>query len=179
MSSKKSSGTLWLTGRPCSGKSTLALRLKKEMEDQGIKTVNLDGDVVRERLNSDLGFSDKDRRENLRRVAHVAQLFNENGCFVIASFVSPTNEMRKLVRSAIRDFKLCFVKCSPEICEKRDVKGMYKKARAGKIRDFTGVDAPFEDPIDPEVMIDTGKDNVETCVRQILEQLTVSLRLAL
>src|SRR3989338_8764190 len=150
MENKNLDMTLWLTGRPCAGKTTLAKRLREELDKRGIRTVNLDGDDVRGRLNADLGFSPKDRKENLRRVDQVAQLFNENGNFVIATFITPTNELRDMVRSIIVHFKLCYVKCSPELCEKRDVKGMYKKARKGEIKDFTGVSVPFEEPVTSE-----------------------------
>ena len=143
------------------------------MLKRGLQTANLDGDNVRAGLNRDLGFSDADRRENLRRVAHVAELFNENGTFVIATFVSPTHEMRKLVRSLVRRFKLCHVKCSPETCERRDVKGMYRKARRGEIKDFTGVHAPYEEPRDAEITVDTERHNVAACTRQILKALGV------
>ena len=163
--------TLWLTGRPCAGKTTIADRLIDEMEKRGIRVARLDGDDVRGRLNADLGFSEEDRRENLRRVAHVAQLFNENGNLVIAAFVSPTNELRSLVRGIVQNFKLCYVKCAPEVCEARDVKGMYKKARAGQIKDFTGVTAPFEEPLRPEIVVDTVKQDLEACVGHILKEL--------
>lgn len=163
--------TLWLTGRPCAGKSTLAKHLRQEMDKRGIRTVNLDGDDVRGKLNADLGFSEKDRKENLRRVAHVARLFNENGSFVIATFVSPTNEVREMVRGIIPNFKLCYVQSSLATCEARDVKGQYKKARRGEIKDFTGVSAPFEEPVRPDIVVHTEKNDVETCVAHILNEL--------
>lgn len=166
--------TLWFTGRPCAGKSTLAAALEEALEKRGVHVSRLDGDDVRNKLNADLGFTDKDRLENLRRVAHVAQLFNENDSFVVATFVSPTNEMRRLVRGIIGNFKLCYVKCSAELCEKRDVKGMYKKARLGQIKDFTGVSAPFEEPDECEIVVDTGHHSVEQCVGQILRAIGVS-----
>jgi len=169
MSSTLKPMTLWMTGRPCSGKSSLALRLKSPLESLGFKVVSLDGDAFRGRLSADLGFSPQDRRENLRRAAHVAQLFNENGSFVIASFVTPTHEVQKLVRSVVERFKLCFIQCSPEVCEKRDVKGMYKKARRGEIPDFTGVQAPFEDPSDASITVDTENQTEEQCTRHILQ----------
>ena len=165
--------TLWLTGRPCSGKSTIAWRLREEMNLRGIHTAYLDGDDVRGKLSADLGFSDKDRHENLRRVAHVAQLFNENASFVIAGFVSPTEDMRDLVRGIVKNFKLCYVRCSLETAEKRDVKGMYKKARAGLIKDFTGIGSPFEEPKNAEIVVDTDKYNLEKCVKQILKELGI------
>lgn len=160
--------TLWLTGLPCSGKTTLAKRLKEELDNRGFKTVHLDADDIRNKLNADLGFSPEDRKENLRRVAHVAKLFNENGSFVVASFVSPTNEYRKMIKEIIGNFKLVFLKCSLEACEKRDVKGMYKKAKNGEIKDFTGVSAPFEEPLDADIIVDTEHNSIEDCVKKIL-----------
>ena len=165
--------TLWLTGLPCSGKTTLAKRIKEELDNRGYKAVSLDGDDVRGRLNKDLGFSKEDRSENLRRIAHVAKLFNKNGNFVIASFVSPTNEYRKMVKEIIGNFKLVYVNCSVEACEKRDVKGMYKKARKGEIKDFTGISAPFEAPDSADIIVDTENNNLETCVNAILLSLKV------
>lgn len=165
--------TLWLTGLPCSGKTTLSKRLKEELDNRSYKAVCLDGDDVRGQLNADLGFSIEDRKENLRRIAHVAKLFNKNGNFVIASFVSPTNEYRKMVREIIGNFKLAYLKCPVEICEKRDIKGMYKKARKGEIKEFTGVSAPFEEPNDADMVIDTQKQDPEACVKQILKSLKV------
>lgn len=161
--------TLWLTGLPCSGKTTIAKRLKKELNNLGYRIVHLDGDAVRDTLNNDLGFSDADRKENLRRIAHVAKLFNENGNFVIASFVSPTERLRKMIKEIITNFKMIYVKCGVGTCEKRDVKGMYKKAKNGEIPDFTGVSAVFEEPKDADITIDTEKKDLETCVNDILE----------
>jgi len=163
--------TLWLTGLPCSGKTTLSKRLKEELDNRGFKAVCLDADDVRSKLNSDLGFTKTDRMENLRRVAHVAKLFNDNGNFVIASFVSPLEENRQLVREIIDNFRLVFVKCSLETCEKRDVKGMYKKARAGQIPEFTGVSAVFQEPSNADIVVDTEHLDVDDCVRQILDKI--------
>ncbi len=165
--------TLWFTGRPCSGKSTIAWKLREEMARRGIQAASLDGDDVRGKLSADLGFSEKDRKENLRRVAHVARLFNENGNFVIASFVSPLEENRDMIRSIIPNFKLCYVKCSLELAEKRDVKGMYKKARLGEIKDFTGIDSAFEEPKQADIVVDTEKYTVHQCVQQILKALNI------
>jgi adenylylsulfate kinase len=166
--------TLWLTGLPCSGKSTLAERLKEEMANRGFKAVHLDADDVRGSLNADLGFSPEDRKENLRRISCVARLFNENGNFVIASFVSPSEQLREMVKNTIGNFKLAYVKCSPKVCEERDVKGMYKKARNGEIKEFTGVSAPFDPPLNPDMVIDTETSSVEDCVKKILEELGLS-----
>lgn len=165
--------TLWLTGLPCSGKTTLSKRLKEELENRGFKAVHLDADDIRSTLNADLGFSPQDRLENLRRIAHVSKLFNENGNFVITSFVSPTNEYRKMVREIIGNFKLVYVKCSLETCAQRDVKGMYKKARSGEIKEFTGVSAPFEEPGDADVVVDTQNSSIEDCVKKILDDIGV------
>jgi adenylylsulfate kinase len=160
--------TLWLTGRPCSGKTSISKQLNIELSSQGFHVVNLDGDVVRNGLNKDLGFSSKDRWENLRRVAHICQLFNDNGVFVIATFVSPTNDLREMVRGIISNFKMCYVSCSLEVAEKRDIKGMYKKARLGIIKEFTGISAPFEDPINPDIVIDSGNLPLIDCVKHIV-----------
>jgi len=165
--------TLWLTGLPCSGKTTLSKRLKEELDNRGFKTVHLDADDIRNKLNADLGFSPEDRKENLRRIAHVSKLFNENGNFVIASFVSPTDEYRKMAKEIIGNFKLVFLKCGLKTCEERDVKGMYKKARIGEIKDFTGVSAPFEEPLDANVIVDTEDSSVEECVKKILQNIGV------
>ena len=163
--------TLWLTGLPCSGKTTLSKRLKEELDNRGFKTVHLDADNIRNQLNADLGFSPQDRRENLRRVAHIAKLFNDNGNLVIASFVSPTNEYRKMIKEIIGNFKLVFVKCGVQKCEERDAKGMYKKARKGEIKEFTGISAPFEEPSDADIVVDTEHRPIEECVEEILNKL--------
>jgi adenylylsulfate kinase len=164
--------TLWFTGLPCSGKTTLAKRLKEELDNRGYRTVHLDGDDVRKGLNKDLKFSDEDRLENLRRVAHVARLFNENNNFVVSSFVTPTNRMRNMVKKIIgSNIKLCYVKCSLKVCEQRDTKGLYKKARAGEIKDFTGISSPFEEPT-TDLVIDTEYGDVEECVGGILKKIS-------
>ena len=165
--------TLWLTGLPCAGKSALSKRLKEELDNRGLRTVHLDADDVRGKLNNDLGFSMEDRRENLRRAAHVAELLNENGNLVIASFVSPTDEIREMLRKIVSNFKMVFVKCSLEGCEKRDVKGMYKKARTGEIKEFTGISSPFEEPLHADIVVDTEHNSIEDCVRGILNVLRV------
>ena len=160
--------TLWLTGRPCSGKTSIAKQLDIELSGRGLHVLQLDGDVVRDGLNKDLGFSSKDRWENLRRVAHVCQLFNDNGVFVIATFISPTNDLREMVRGIITDFKMCYVSCSLEVAEKRDVKGMYKKARMGIIKEFTGISAPFEEPINPDIIVDSQEMSLIDCVKYMV-----------
>jgi adenylyl-sulfate kinase len=167
----KKNFTIWLTGLPCSGKTTIAKKLKEELNKKGFSTVHLDGDDIREKLNADLGFSEEDRSENLRRVAHVARLFNENGNLVIASFVSPTNKMRNRIKEIIGNIKLVYVKCDLETCKKRDTKNMYRKARMGEIKNFTGISAPFEDPENVDIVIDSQNNNVETCAQEILNKL--------
>jgi len=164
--------TVWFTGLPCSGKTTLAKRLKEELDNRGYKTALLDGDDVRDKLNEDLSFSDRDRFENLRRIAHVAKLFNENGNFVIASFISPTNKMREMVKKIIPTIKIIYLQCSLETCEKRDTRGMYKQAREGKIKDFTGIGAPFEIP-KTDLVVDTEKKRINACIEQILAMLNI------
>ena len=163
--------TLWLTGRPCSGKTSISKQLKIELSARGIHVVNLDGDVVRVGLNRDLGFSSKDREENLRRAAYVCQLFNDNGIFVIATFITPTNELRDMVREIISNIKLCYVDCSLETAEKRDVKGMYKKARLGLIKDFTGISAPFEEPAKADIVVNSERTPLMDCVKQVMDAL--------
>ncbi len=166
--------TLWFTGLPCAGKTTLAKRLKEELDNRGFNTAHLDGDDVRGALNKDLGFSEEDRKENLRRVAHVAKLFNKSGMFVIASFISPTSDLREIIRKIIGNFKLVYVKCDLSTCEQRDTKGMYKRARLGEIPEFTGISAPFEEPGDADIIVETQTKNVEECVRDLLNELNIS-----
>jgi adenylyl-sulfate kinase len=172
---KKLNTTLWLTGLPCSGKTTLAKRIKEKLDNRGYNTTHLDGDDVRSSLNADLGFSETDRRENLRRVAHVAKVFNKNGIFVIASFVSPSDELRNMVKEIIGNFKLVYAKCDVSECEKRDIKGMYKRARLGEIPEFTGVSAPFEEPKEADIIVDTQANNVEECTKLILNKLNMDM----
>ena len=149
-------------------------RLGEAIERRGIHVARIEGDDVRGGFNADLEFSDQDRLENLRRVAHIAQLFNDNNHFVIAAFVSPTNEMRKLIRGIVKNLKICYVRCSAEKCERRDVKGMYKLGRSGQIKDFTGVTAPFEEPDHPEIVVETNQLDLEACVQTILKAIKFS-----
>jgi adenylylsulfate kinase len=167
---KDSQKTIWLTGLPCSGKTTLAKRLKAGLALKGIRAVHLDADEIRGTLNSDLGFSEKDRSENLRRAAHVARLLNDHGVQVIASFVSPTAKMRRMIRGIVKGMKLVYLKCPVDVCESRDVKGMYAKARKGLIKGFTGVSAPFEAPLKADLVVDTSQHSIGYCVRKISER---------
>jgi len=157
--------TVWFTGLPCSGKTTLASRLDVVMTMAGCRTFLLDGDIVRRGLCSDLGFSPEERTENLRRIAHVARMFNDAGVTILASFISPTEEVRKMIAEIIPEVRFVHVKCSPEECARRDVKGMWAKAKAGEIENFTGYSAPFEEPLDCDLVVDTEKDEPRDSVR--------------
>ena len=163
------SGVVWLTGLSASGKSTIAHHLERKLFKKGIKVYVFDGDNIRHGLNSDLGFSEEDRRENLRRIAEVAKLFVDAGIIVLAAFVSPFEKDRKMVKSIIgqEDFLEVYVKCPVEVCEKRDPKGMYKKARKGIIPNYTGISSPYEEPENPDLVIETHKLNIEEAVNKI------------
>ncbi len=163
--------TLWFTGLPCSGKTTLADALAKDLKEKGMKVERLDGDIVRKGLTSDLGFSKEDRQMNIERVTFVAKLLTRNGVSVLCTFVSPYNIIRKNSREEIGEYILVYVKASPEACAKRDVKGMWAKAKAGEIKNFTGYDDPFEEPNDAEIVIDTETETVEESRDKILDWL--------
>ncbi|QJA06909.1 adenylyl-sulfate kinase [Thermosulfurimonas marina] len=171
---KHRSGVIWFTGLPASGKSTIAHFLEKELFERGIRAYVLDGDNIRHGLCGDLGFSREERRENLRRIAEVCRLMVDAGILVLAAFVSPYREDRQYVRERVGDgaFFEVYVKCSPETCEKRDPKGLYRKAREGKIQGFTGVNAPYEEPENPDLVLDTEEDDLETCVQKVLQMLS-------
>ena len=164
---------LWFTGISGSGKSTIANELEKELFSKGIRTFILDGDNVRHGLNSDLGFSDADRVENIRRVGEVAKVMLEAGIVVISSFISPFLSDRKMVRELIgdQDFVEVYINTPLEIAEQRDPKGLYKKARAGSIPNFTGISSPYEEPKSPEIEIDTTKLSPSESVLKIIDQL--------
>ncbi|MFX1375577.1 MAG: adenylyl-sulfate kinase [Promethearchaeota archaeon] len=163
--------TLWFTGLPCSGKSVLADAVADELKKKGMKVERLDGDIVRKSLTRDLGFTEEDRNMNIERVTFVAKLLSRNGVAVLASFVSPYNKIRAYSRKEIKNYILVYVKCSLEECENRDVKGMYAKARAGEIKNFTGIDHPFEDPDNPDIVVETDKQSVEESKEIILKAL--------
>ncbi|MDY0365412.1 MAG: adenylyl-sulfate kinase [Arcobacteraceae bacterium] len=164
---------LWFTGLSGSGKSTIANAVELELYKRGIKTYLLDGDNVRHGLNSDLGFSDKDRIENIRRIAEVSKLFVDSGLIVLTAFISPFRDDRYLVRDLLDDgeFIEIFVDTPLEVCEQRDPKGLYKKARDGKIKNFTGIDSPYEKPIKAEINIINDKISVDSGVETIIEYL--------
>ena len=168
---KHKSGVVWFTGCPASGKSTIAHHLEKELFNRSIHCHVLDGDNVRHGINSDLGFSREDRRENLRRIAELSKLFVDAGLVVLAAFVSPYCEDREYIRQIVGSefFFEAYVKCSIETCEKRDPKGQYKKARAGLIKEYTGISAPYETPPNPDIVLDTEELDVESAVKKVLE----------
>ncbi|KZZ94819.1 adenylyl-sulfate kinase [Moelleriella libera RCEF 2490] len=177
--------TIWLTGLSASGKSTVATALEQHLLHLGRAAYRLDGDNVRFGLNKDLGFSEKDRNENIRRISEVAKLFADSSTIAITSFISPYRADRDLARqlhaataqaaAADGDAPIPFVEVHVhvplEVAEQRDPKGLYKKARAGEIKEFTGISAPYEEPLDPEIVIKTHENTVEECVAQIVEWL--------
>ena len=168
--------TIWFTGLSGAGKSTIANALEKRLTEQGRHTMTLDGDNVRMGLNRNLGFEEADRVENIRRVAEVAKLMNDAGLIVLTSFISPFREDRRRAKEIIgEDFIEVYVSTSLEVCEKRDVKGLYKAARQGKIADFTGISSPYEVPEQPDVIVDTAADDLEQCVDKILARLDFSI----
>jgi len=167
------SKVIWFTGLSGSGKSTVAGRLEEELFNKGWHTYLLDGDNVRMGLNKGLGFSLEDRKENIRRIGEVAKLFVDAGIVVLSAFVSPLREDRDLVRSLFPkgDFVEVFVDCPLEVCEQRDVKGLYAKARKGEIQDFTGISSPFEEPLEPEVIVHSATESLSDSVEKLIKYL--------
>lgn len=161
---------LWFTGLSGSGKSTVAIALERELQKRGLLCRILDGDNIRSGINKGLGFTAEDRRENIRRIAEVAKLFVDTGIITIAAFISPSNDLRRMASDIIgaEDFKEVYISTPLEVCEARDVKGLYAKARRGEIKNFTGISAPFEAPEHPALSIDTSKVSLEDSVKQIL-----------
>lgn len=170
---------VWLTGFSGSGKSTIANALEVSLFEKGIRSFCLDGDNTRLGINKDLGFSAFDRTENIRRVAEMAKLFLESGTIVITSFISPLISDREMAKSIIgdADFVEVFINCPLAVCEERDVKGLYAKARRGEIKDFTGIDSPFEAPLKADVELFTDKNSVQECVEIILEKIKLKLEI--
>ena len=170
---KHKSKVLWFTGLSGSGKSTVANATEKLLHDMGLQTYILDGDNVRMGLNKDLGFSPDDRTENIRRITEVAKLFADSGSLVLTAFISPyridRDEARKIIGND--DFIEIFVNADLSVCESRDPKGLYKKARAGEIKGFTGIDAPYEKPNNPELIVQTDQYNIEECSQIIVDYL--------
>ncbi len=163
--------TLWFTGLPSSGKSTVARLVERQFRKWGLKVELLDGDVVRTNLSKGLSFSREDRDLNIKRIGFVCQLLTRNGVIAIASAISPYREIRDYNRRMIGSFVEIYVKTSAEECEKRDVKGLYKKARAGEIQGFTGVDDPYEEPLHPEVLCETEKESVEESAAKVIARI--------
>jgi adenylyl-sulfate kinase len=165
--------TIWLTGLSGSGKSTVAVAAEKALSDQARHTYILDGDNIRHGLNSNLGFSPEDRTENIRRIGEVAKLFTDSGAIVFSSFISPYRADRDAVREIMGegDFVEVYVEASVETCEARDVKGLYARARKGEIPEFTGISAPYEEPLQPELVIETGSQTVAESVAVLIEYL--------
>lgn len=179
---KQKGFTLWFTGLSASGKSTVATALEQHLLHKGLAAYRLDGDNVRFGLNKDLGFNDKDRVENIRRIGEVAKLFADSSCIALTSFISPFKADRQIARDVHAattggdeepiPFIEVFVDIPIEVAEKRDPKGLYKKARAGEIPHFTGISSPYEAPENPEITIKTDEYSVEECVQQLVEWLT-------
>lgn len=168
---KQHSVMIWFTGLSGSGKSTLAIALERELQQRGLLCRILDGDNIRSGINNNLGFSEEDRVENIRRIAEIGKLFVDTGIITIAAFISPNNDIREMAANIIgkENFMEVFVSTPIEACEKRDVKGLYAKARSGEIRNFTGVSAPFEAPLHPALSLDTSILSVEESVNKLLE----------
>lgn len=163
---------LWFTGLSGSGKSTIANALEEKLHQNKKLTYLLDGDNVRHGLSSDLGFTLEDRTENIRRIGEITKLFVELGTITLATFVSPLRSDREKIRDLLgQDFLEVYVKCSLETCEERDRKDLYKKARDGEIKNFTGIDSPYEEPENAEIVLDTDVSDVDQCVNQIIDYL--------
>jgi adenylylsulfate kinase len=162
---------LWLTGLSGSGKTTISKALEPELKARGCKVVILDGDVVRTNLSKGLGFSKEDRDTNIRRIGFVANLLSRNGVVAMTAAISPYRAVRDEIRAMETNFVEVYVKASLEVCEARDVKGLYAKARAGEIKGFTGIDDAYEEPLNPEIVCYTERESVEDCVKKVLSKL--------
>ena len=162
---------IWMTGLSGSGKSTIAIGVERELHKRGILCRILDGDNIRAGINANLGFSEEDRHENIRRIAEIGKLFVDTGIVTIACFVSPTIELRQMARDIIgeKDFREVYVATPLEECERRDIKGLYARARRGEVKDFTGISAPFEAPIHPDLSLDTSQMTLKEEVEAVLE----------
>lgn len=167
------SAIIWFTGLSGAGKSTLAHAVEDHLHKRGIRTFVLDGDNIRQGLCKDLGFSDQDREENIRRIGEVSKLLMDAGIITLTAFISPFKKDRQIARELVNedDFIEIYCKADLTICEERDPKGLYKKARAGEIPEFTGISSPYEEPDNPEIILDTGKLSIEDCVAQIVNHL--------
>ena len=169
---KKHQGfTIWFTGLPCCGKTTIADKVAIILRKKNYLVEQLDGDFIRQNFSSDLSFTKKDRDENIRRATFLATMLTRNNVIVLASFVSPYKKQRRKARKEIKKFVEVYVRCPVKICMKRDVKGMYKKALEGKIKNFTGVDAPYEEPEHPELIVNTDIESAEESVAKVLQKI--------
>ncbi|MBD3261722.1 MAG: adenylyl-sulfate kinase [Candidatus Altiarchaeales archaeon] len=167
---KQKAAVVWFTGLSGSGKSTIASLLGEKIHEKGFLSYVLDGDNIRHGLSSDLGFSDADRMENIRRVGEVSVILSDAGVIVLAAFISPHQKSREAIRKMLADrFIEVYVKCSVSECKKRDPKGHYQKARTGGIKEFTGVSAPYETPLKPEIVLDTENDGVEESAEKVFQ----------
>lgn len=164
---------IWFTGLSGSGKTTIANELEEILHSIGISTFILDGDNIRQGLNNDLGFSQEDRKENIRRIGEVAKLFVDSGIVVLVTFISPFASERKLVRDMVEkdEFIEVYINCSLEECEKRDPKGLYQRAKNGEIKEFTGISSPYEVPENPEIILETSKYSIKECTESLYEYL--------
>lgn len=171
---------LWFTGLSGSGKSTIANLVEKKLNEQGIKTYSLDGDNIRKGINKDLTFSPEDRKENIRRIAEIANLMIDAGLVVLAAFVSPYKKDRESIRSIVKDinFVEIFINTSLEECERRDTKGLYKKARKGEISNMTGISAPYEAPVEPDIEIKTETESLDSATQKILNYIDNKLKIS-
>lgn len=169
------STVIWFTGLSGSGKSTIANAVAKELYKRNIRNYVLDGDNIRLGLNKDLGFSEEDRTENIRRIGEVSKLFVDSGQFVLTAFISPFRADRQMVRDLLEEgeFIEVYINCPLSECEVRDPKGLYDKARKGIIKDFTGIDSPYEEPEQPEIILESSRYTVEECVNQVINYLTI------
>lgn len=167
------SAIVWFTGLSGSGKSTIAHEVEEQLHQRGCRTYVLDGDNVRHGLCGDLSFSASDRTENIRRIGHVAKLFLDAGVIVLTAFISPYKSDRQLVRNMVTHNEFFEIHCNAPlaICEQRDIKGLYRKAREGKITDFTGISAPYETPDNPELVVDSGTKSIDECTAQVIQLL--------
>lgn len=176
---KQNSKVIWMTGLSGSGKTTIAIGVERELNKLGILTQILDGDNIRTGINNNLGFSQEDRKENIRRISEVSKLFLNCGIVTINCFVSPTNDIREVAKNIIgeKDFFEVYVNAPYEVCEQRDVKGLYKKARNGEIKNFTGLDAPFEAPQNPNIEIKTNELSIEESVKKVVDHIKQIIQL--
>lgn len=175
---RHSAVAVWFTGLPCSGKSTLARHLEQRLRDMGIAVRVLDGDDLRRSLSRGLGFSRSDREEHLRRLALLVRFLTDSGILTVTATISPYRSVREAARRTLKHFAEIYVKCPLEVCVQRDVKGLYRKALAGEIEQFTGVSDPFEEPDAPDVVVETDKESIIECVARIVAYLSKSGKMA-